>query len=673
MNRQVEAVINDEDYNKAVELIEEYKRNYDQDSDIYMYQFLCCVGSGEINKGLEYAKKALREQPYVAWAHYNCAYAYEINNRLYEAYEEYVVASEIAAAIEKSEISQEQAMEDAQRVISRILDCTEKYARDEWEKHLLKYITNKNKYVFGVRCPVFIAGAKLIGDEYYDYPELPPMYVGISGLRGAFNVYSGELSRDTNHDRAELQRVSNWGDRQQIVSETECYLPVIVEQPTTILFDIDSGEKQTEVANMSPYQYVNYRLPKGSTTISSDQKFRIGEVVPIGHDERRKKLVLNIFVDGLSQTILKDEFKELMPHTYAFFKKGMICTNAHTAGDWTYPSIASIVTGQELPHHKMLHSKILRKLNEDTPILFEYFKNAGYNTTKIGGNWRIAPNYGYARGMNRVKYQHMYTGFTADQLVAEVEEQIHNMSDTDQFIWMEIGELHLIADELNMAPLQSNLMVWENEQYTGKKNSVKQKYDETKIKYYKRQIAYVDRRLASLYAYIEENYSDEEILVSLFADHGQGYLIKPDEDFLSDGRSNIAFMFRGGKKQGITDEIISSCDYAGIMCSLAGIEYDYSKTDAMLPVAFGGSQKREFCVTESIHVGDPYEIVLNGHDFIFCMKGLEEVTSECRVPLDEYEVSYVTRDGEQINDERMIKYYTDWCLRHVGSCRIYNN
>ena len=90
------------------------------------------------------------------------------------------------------------------------------------------------------------------------------------------------------------------------------------------------------------------------------------------------------------------------------------------------------------------------------------------------------------------------------------------MADTDQFIWMEIGELHLVADEINMAPLQSEFMIWENEQYSGKINSVKQKYDETKIKYYKKQIEYIDRRLASLYQYIEENYDPNDVVVSLF-------------------------------------------------------------------------------------------------------------------------------------------------------------
>ena len=362
-----------------------------------------------------------------------------------------------------------------------------------------------------------------------------------------------------------------------------------------------------------------------------------------------------------------------MPHTYKFFQSGMVCENAYTAGDWTFPSIASITTGQTIANHKMLHSKLLRKIDIDTPILFEYFKNAGYNTTKIGGNWRIAPNYGYARGMNRVFYQHMYEGYTADRVITETEEQMHRMQETDQFIWMEIGELHLIADELNIAPLQSEFMVWENETLEKKINSVKQNYDPTKRKYYLKQVEYIDRRLASLYQYIEEHYKEDEIVVSLFADHGQGYLVKQDEDFLSDERTKIAFMMRGNDIKGHTREIMSACDYSPIMCKLAGITYDYTNTDAHLPMAFGGSEEREFSVTESIHVGDPYQIVLNGKDFRFYLNGKENVTSECRVPLDEYETRLTDANGNVIQDSDKIAYYTKWCLDHVGSCVIYKD
>ena len=35
-------------------------------------------------------------------------------------------------------------------------------------------------------------------------------------------------------------------------------------------------------------------------------------------------------------------------------------------------------------------------------------------------------------------------------------------------------------------------------------------------------------------------------------------------------------MFKNGELEGETDEVISACDYSGILCKLAGIDYNYA-------------------------------------------------------------------------------------------------
>ena len=425
--------------------------------------------------------------------------------------------------------------------------------------------------------------------------------------------------------------------------------------------------------NKQPWQYINYRIPKGKCSVSSEHKFRIGTAIPIEHHPKRKRLVLNIFIDGLSQSVLGREFPELMPNTYKFFKKGMVCVNGFTASDWTFPSIASIVTGQTAVKHKMLHSRLFRKLDKDTPMLFEYFKEAGYNTAKIGGNWRITPNYGYARGINRTLYQHHYSGYFAEDIIADTVEQMHSMRETDQFIWMEIGDLHLIADGFNHGSHVSEFSLWENQQEQKKINSVKQEYNTELSAYYKKEIERVDRKLSSLYQYIEDNYQEDEILVSLFADHGQGFLIPPGQEFLSRGRSNVAFMVRGGGVEGVTEEIISTCDYAPMMCHLAGVPFSFENTDAHLPLCFGGEKEREFAVTESIHVDDPYQIALKGKDFTFYFASEELVTSECRIPLKKYHVKLENDQGEELENTELKTRLTEYCLKHISPCVIYDS
>ena len=637
MNGKIEQLIKNGKYQETWSAIAEYEKEYPFDADMDTYRFLCLNNAGEHQMALQYAYRAVQNQPYVADAHYNCGYAFELCENYFQAYEQYAVAKELALGGNPIGVPIEKIEESMQQILNIIMNRAQLGETDdiETDKRWINYIANMDRINWGIRKPVFHDGTNMIAQKYNDYPDLPEMFAGITGMQSAYHMIRNKLYVNTIMEETDLQRTYAMGSNIEIESDTECFVPLIMDGPGRLC--VQTEKKQAEIEYNSPLQYINYRVPKGKVLISSeDREFRLGEMVPIIHDRKRKPLILNIFVDGLSQTVLENHMEMLMPNTYRFFREGMICTNAHTAGDWTFPSIASIVTGQTMANHKMLHSKLLRKIDAETPILFEYFKNAGYNTTKIGGNWRIAPNYGYARGMNRVHYQHMYEGFPIEKVVSEVEEQIHTMRETDQFIWMEIGELHLIADEYNVAPLQEQFMIWENDNIKGKINSVKQEYDETKRKYYLKQIEYVDRKLAGLYQYIENNFEENEIVITLFADHGQGYLVRPEEEFLCDERTKIAFMTKGGGVSGKTEELISACDYTPIICKLAGIEYNYENTDASLPVVYGGEKEREFTVTESIHVGDPYQILLNGRDFTFYLKGIEKVTSECRVPLDTY-------------------------------------
>lgn len=674
MNGKIEQLIMNGKYQEAWIAIAEYEKEYPFDADMDTYRVLCLNNAGEHQMALQYAYRAVQNQPYVADAQLNCGYAFELCENYFQAYEQYAVAKELALGGNPIGVPIEKIEESMQQILNIIMNRAQLGETDdiETDKRWINYIANMDRINWGIRKPVFHDGTNMIAQKYNDYPDLPEMFAGITGMQSAYHMIRNKLYVNTIMEETDLQRTYAMGSNIEIESDTECFVPLIMDEPGRLC--VQTEKKQAEIEYNSPLQYINYRVPKGKVLISSeDREFRLGEMVPIIHDRKRKPLILNIFVDGLSQTVLENHMEMLMPNTYRFFREGMICTNAHTAGDWTFPSIASIVTGQTMANHKMLHSKLLRKIDAETPILFEYFKNAGYNTTKIGGNWRIAPNYGYARGMNRVHYQHMYEGFPIEKVVSEVEEQIHTMRETDQFIWMEIGELHLIADEYNVAPLQEQFMIWENDNIKGKINSVKQEYDETKRKYYLKQIEYVDRKLAGLYQYIENNFEENEIVITLFADHGQGYLVRPEEEFLCDERTKIAFMTKGGGVSGKTEELISACDYTPIICKLAGIEYNYENTDASLPVVYGGEKEREFTVTESIHVGDPYQILLNGRDFTFYLKGIEKVTSECRVPLDTYEVKLSDKNGNILHDKDKINYYTKWCLDHIGSCRIYNN
>lgn len=180
-----------------------------------------------------------------------------------------------------------------------------------------------------------------------------------------------------------------------------------------------------------------------------------------------------------------------------------------------------------------------------------------------------------------------------------------------------IGDLHDIADEYDLSPaMQNNLPLSYRTYEMRGETSVKQNQSINKAETYKRMVTYVDMLLGFLYSYIENNYKDTEILISLFADHGQGYLVPEGRPFLSKERSHVTFMFRGSNLHPCcTDEIISSTDYLPIMCRLAGIPLYNVPISGRLPKAFGGDSEREFAITESLHPGDPYYAVAHTKNF----------------------------------------------------------
>ena len=237
-----------------------------------------------------------------------------------------------------------------------------------------------------------------------------------------------------------------------------------------------------------------------------------------------------------------------------------------------------------------------------------------------------------------------------------------------------IGDLHDIADEYDLSPaMQNNLpLSYRTYQMRGE-TSVKQNQSINKAETYKRMVTYVDMLLGFLYSYIENNYKDTEILISLFADHGQGYLVPEGRPFLSKERSHVTFMFRGSNLHPCcTDEIISSTDYLPIMCRLAGIPLYNVPISGRLPKAFGGDSEREFAITESLHPGDPYYAVAHTKNFEIFFDNPVATDNEGRFRLGDYSVYGYDTDGNPITDTNLLQKYKEIFWLRIADRIIYD-
>lgn len=616
---------------------------------------------------MENAKQKVRDYPYSADAHYEYGLALEEHRLWYQALEQYHIAS---IMLQEGYSFQYDANVLTNK-IAEITDLVMKNAQcenEEFHHNGLEFLYCQSEHGWGVR-NVFHSETPIIGDFFRDYYELGALYIAKNGQIESWKTCCNRSSGSLAIDRAELRRVVKQCNEISFEADRDYYVPVLTEEYARL--NITNNDKTDEVFQREDQQFITYKLPAGNNCIQADRQMVIGELIPATHFDGNKKLVMGIFIDGLTQKIIDEDMEKIMPYTYRFFSKGMMCKNVYTSGDWTYPAMTSIHTGQGTPRHKMIHPSILRKIDFDTPMLAEYLKAAGYNTSKFGGNWRITPNYGYARGFNRTVYQHHYSGYWAEEIIADVEDQIYNMKDTDQFIWMELIELHTAADNVGLGSEVPNVSLNKNGfPAMQDQTSVKQAYDETQRAFYLEKLKKIDRRLASLFAFIEDNYSEDEILITLISDHGQGFLIEPGKDFFEDKRSRVPFMIRGNGRRGESKELMSVCDYTAIICNELGIQFDYSNTDANLPKTFGGLEERDFTVTESIHPGDVYQLRITGNEFDFYLHSEAKVTSDCRVDLSAFDAALLDKSGNELNNEEFKETCIEFTFDHLGTCLI---
>lgn len=201
-----------------------------------------------------------------------------------------------------------------------------------------------------------------------------------------FSLFKIKCNRSLMLYKTELLRQICCGTELNLELKSESLLPILPKENDTTLV-IQNNEEQACIPIDFGMHFNYYRLKKGNVNIQSDKELVIANPVELVHHKQNKKLVISLFVDGISQKIINEYGLEaVMPNTYRFFSKGMICRNTFSSSDWTCPSLASLISGLSVPNHMMISPDINIKYPARQKLLFEYFKEAGYYTAIISGD-----------------------------------------------------------------------------------------------------------------------------------------------------------------------------------------------------------------------------------------------------------------------------------------------
>lgn len=469
-----------------------------------------------------------------------------------------------------------------------------------------------------------------------------PQQIGTSN-EYMLNVYQSldTLNVDVNSYRSEkTELVKGTLQHKTKVFQTEhpIVLPISkVNDNATITIDVNDSRYKFKPSDLRVNQFNYIRIEEiGTIKVRSDAPIFIGHPIELKLDETKPKLVLKIFVDGLSQQFLEDEgIEKLMPHTTRYFKKGTQFTNCYTTSEWTMPSKMSINTGVYSTKHMILHPSHFVELSKDIKMMAEYFKEDGYYTTYITPNWRTTPLLGYYRGFDRILYQNFLGGFDGYQIVNEAIEHLSTYPEKNHYLSISLMDLHNVPDQIQThlySQIKTDITqrLYKNELGV---TSVQTKYDESKVEKYRLEIKRMDTILSTLYSFLNEKYEDHEIIVAFHSDHGQSFL-EDSFDLLSDNRLKIPLMLKGKnipskKYEGLTESV----DILPTLLQLADITRSPMDGQA---VELEGNKHRMFTMTQIIHPNQTYKALIKGVEEEYRIESEGEVQEDLSFKLGEH-------------------------------------
>lgn len=360
--------------------------------------------------------------------------------------------------------------------------------------------------------------------------------------------------------------------------------------------------------------FSHFRLNE-NTTLSSNEPYAVGTPILLGHNPERKKLVLNILVDGLCWPVVRPLFAEHMPRIAKFFSRGVIFDRHFSSSEFTYPSLATIETGLYAHHTHIFNENNTHELSPDIYTVAERMHDLGYYCScpmetgtdiyqgVLRGYDRILASYGTLRSHEAAEY-------TIRQLEA--------FSETDQFIYFRTTDVH----PLNInTPLKFSTSVEARIPLVDRFVKLDPTLPSIRIPHlpiYLQQniisMHHVDRCIGAVLSYIEDHYEEDDYVVNLYSDHGFGIFENDPPngtpDFIGEYGTGAAWMIRGaGVPHGIVaDELTSTVDLYPTLGHLCGFPVN-PDIDGNLPALFGGKE-RDVAYSASMFPGQTFKLAV---------------------------------------------------------------
>ena len=243
----------------------------------------------------------------------------------------------------------------------------------------------------------------------------------------------------------------------------------------------------------------------------------------------------------------------------------------------------------------------------------------------------------------------MYRSYTTahNTLIAAIDH-LEAFPHRDHFLWLHFFDIH---HSLNLVPdiaTQTRVGISGLDYAINDKPGRDRVYNSAAEARYVAELKRLDQQLKTLLEFIQERYSDDEMLVVLFSDHGQDFL-ETTPHFLPNTISHVPIMLRGGGvPKGDFDEYVQLMDLAPVVLHFAGLPA-LEDIDARLPECFGGGAAREFAITECIYPGEPYHLGIKSREYELYMESGGAVDRNGRFPSEGAKISIYAVGNHEID------------------------
>ena len=420
----------------------------------------------------------------------------------------------------------------------------------------------------------------------------------------------------------------------------------VINQPLSVTTE-SLGTKE---AYLGKWAFSFFRFSESATLhASEDAPYAVGTPIRLGHSPQRRKLVLNLFVDGLSWAVARPYAATHLPNVMRFFSRGVIFDQHFSTSEYTLPAHPAIETGYYPHHTQIFNEKAGYELPLHMTTISEQMKEQGY--------YCAAPlactngiSHGILRGFDRL----IASGWTLNSVNA-VDSAIRHLKafdEADLFLFLLANDVHPY-DALDFkfdTAVETHIPLAERI-FNQKTPAAAVRLPSLYIhqEQYLERIRQVDRNLGQLLSYLEQHFNEDEYLVNLYSDHGVSIFNRNNTDVvdvISENSTSAAWMMRGaGIPEGtVVHDLTSAVDIYPTLGHLCGFPVN-DDIDGRLPAVFGGTA-RDATYSASQYPGQTYKLAVRTHEHVLRLETREVLDEDGTVDFTDARVGIYPRGHE---------------------------